>query len=195
VTASRRTVLAAAVSLALLPAAARAGGGGFAVNFEGASLVDQEGRPFSFAPLAGKVLLVNFVYTGCSTVCPLQTRALAEVQAALPPAVASRVRFVSVSLDPLQDTPAALKAFAKTMRADLARWSFVTGRPTDTARIAQRLSLFRAGPSVTRPDDHSSSLWAVDAKGRLVQRYAGNPLDPARLERELTALAQIVERG
>jgi cytochrome oxidase Cu insertion factor (SCO1/SenC/PrrC family) len=188
---ARRRFLALLAAPALV---ARAEAPGFAANFDGASLLDQEGRRFSFAPLAGKVLLVNFVYTGCSTVCPIQTRALAEVQAALPPDVAARVRFVSISLDPLQDTPAALKAFATTMRADLTRWSFVTGRPTDVDRIAQRLRLFRAGPNVKRPDDHATGLWAVDAKGRLVQRYAGNPPDRERLVRELTALARIADR-
>ena len=175
--------------------AARADGTSFAANFDGAALVDQDGRPFSFAPLAGKVLLVNFVYTGCSTVCPMQTRVLAEVQAALAADVAARVRFVSISLDALQDTPVALKAFATTMRVDLAHWSFVTGKPSDVDRIAQRLRLFRSGPNVKRPDDHATSLWAVDAKGRLVQRYAGNPPDRERLVRELTTLARIAERA
>ena len=192
--ATRRAALAAGVALIPLPSlAVIAGGTGFAANFDGAALVDQDGRPFSFAPLAGKVLLVNFVYTGCSTVCPMQTRVLAEVQAALAADVAARVRFVSISLDALQDTPAALKAFATTMRADLTHWSFVTGKPSDVDRIAQRLRLFRAGPNVTRPDDHATSLWAVDAKGRLVQRYAGNPPDRERLVRELTTLARIAE--
>lgn len=183
VNASRRAVVTALAALAL-PVHAEADG--FAANFDGAALLDQDGRHFSFGPLAGKVLLVNFVYTGCSTVCPVQTRALAEVQATLSRAVRERVRFVSVSIDPLQDTPAALRAFAKRMGADLAGWSFVTGRPADVVQIAQRLRLFR--PEGKRPDDHTTSLWAADARGRLVQRYAGNPPDRARLVRELGEL-------
>lgn len=185
---SRRALLIAAAALPVARAAA--GEPGFALNFSGAKLLDQDGRRFDFAPLAGKVLLVNFVYTGCSTACPIQTRALAEVQAKLAPAVRDGIRFVSVSLDPLQDTPAALKAFATSMGADLARWSFVTGRPADVDRIAQRLRLFR-GDRAKRPDDHATALWLVDARGRLVQRYAGSPPDVARLVRELTALHEL----
>jgi cytochrome oxidase Cu insertion factor (SCO1/SenC/PrrC family) len=193
VTANRRAALVSLMSLMslALPVAAQSESSAFRANFDGALLVDQEGRPFSFAPLAGKVLLVNFVYTGCSAACPVQTRALAQVQAALSPDAGSRVRFVSVTLDPLQDTPSALKAFAKAMGADLARWSFVTGRQADIDRIAQRLRVLRTGSGAKMLEDHTTSLWAVDANGRLVQRYAGNPPDHARLVRELTELARI----
>jgi len=185
--------------LGLLAAAALPGRAetepGFAANFDGASLRDQAGRRFSFGPLAGRVLLVNFVYTGCSTVCPLQTRALAEVQAALPAASRAGIRFISVSIDPLQDTPAALMAFATRMGADLARWSFVTGRPADVEHIAARLRLFRGNEAANRPDDHATALWLVDTRGRMVQRYNGNPPDVKRLVRELAALQALGTKG
>ena len=180
-----RRAFAVGAAAHCLPAHAAATG--FAANFDGAVLFDQSGRRFSFAPLAGKVLLVNFVYTGCSTICPIQTHALAEVQRALPATARRGIHFVSVSLDPLSDTPAALEAFALRMGANLARWSFVTGRPADIDRIAQALRLFR-GTDAKRPDDHATSLWAVDANGRLIQRYAGNPPEQARLVRELSEL-------
>lgn len=159
----------------------------FASNFEGAMLQDQEGRPFRLAALAGKVILYNFVYTGCSTVCPMQTRVLAEVQQGLATKVRDQVHFVSVSLDPLSDSPKALKAFALRMGADLKHWSFVTGRPTDIERVADHLRLFKA-PEARRPDDHATTLWLADREGRLIQRYPGNPPDPARLVSELTQL-------
>lgn len=186
---ARRSLLLALAALPALSAAARADEPGFALNFAGAALRDQDDRPFDFASLAGKVVLVNFVYTGCSTVCPVQTRVLADVQAALPPPARAKVRFVSLSLDPLNDTPQALKAFATKMGADLSGWWFVTGKPDDIDKIAARLRLFKPGPATKRPDDHATSLWAVDTKGRLIQRYAGNPPERERLVRELTTLA------
>lgn len=164
----------------------------FATNFDGMSLVDQEGRPFAFRVVAGQVLLVNFVFTGCSTVCPVQTRVLAEVlrgQAAS--GAGAKLRFVSFSLDPVNDTPAVLKAYAQSMGVDLARWSFVTGRPEDIDRISERLRLFRPGELTKRPDDHATTLWLVDARGRLMLRLNGNPPDAARLTRELTALRSL----
>jgi cytochrome oxidase Cu insertion factor (SCO1/SenC/PrrC family) len=188
----RRRLCAAFAALAL-PPLARAADTGFASNFDGTSLRDQDGRAFSFQPLLGQVLLVNFVYTGCSTVCPLQTRALADVLRALPAAPRAGERFVSVALDPLQDTPAALKRFASQMGADLSRWSFVTGSPADIDRLATRLRLFK--PDARRPDDHATSLWLVDEQGRLMLRLSGTPVDGKRVSTELQAMWSLRQPG
>lgn len=164
---------------------------GFARNFDGLRLVDQAGRPFSFEPLEGRVLLVNFVFTGCSTVCPVQTRWLAEVQASLPAEARAGVHFVSVSIDPLADTPAVLKAYAQRLGVDTAHWSFVTGPVADIDRVAARLRLFRPDATARRPDDHTTALWLVDARGRLMQRLAGQPPDTRRVRDELLALRSL----
>ena len=183
---ARRRALGTVLAALALPPGAWAADTGFASSFHDARLRDQDGRAFSFKPLIGRVLLVHFVYTGCSTVCPLQTRVLADVQQGLPAAERAGIHFVSVALDPLQDTPAALKDFARRMGADLAHWSFVTGTPKDVERLAERLRLFR--PDGKRPDDHSTSLWLVDAQGRLMLRLSGAPPDGPRVRRELLAL-------
>ncbi|MEH3087158.1 MAG: SCO family protein [Xylophilus ampelinus] len=163
----------------------------FAANFEGMRLRDQDDRAFRLDSLAGRVVLFHFVFTGCSTICPAQTHVLAEVQRGLGADVRRRVHFVSVSVDPLADTPAALRAFALRMGADLRTWSFVTGRPEDIDRLADRLRLFRAAPGAVRPGDHATALWLVDARGRLAQRYGGNPPDAIRLGQELATYARL----
>lgn len=190
---TRRQSLAALLLLAGQAGRAAAAGApdGFARNFDGLRLLDQEGRGFSFERLAGRVLLVNFIFTGCSAVCPVQTRALVEVLAGLPPAVRAGVHFVSVSLDPLSDTPAVLKAYAQRLGADLARWSFVTGPPGDIDQVSARLRLFRPEAGARRPDDHTATLWLVDARGRLMQRLQGNPPEARRLKEELAALQRL----
>jgi len=184
-TITRRSCVAAL----LLPALQAVGSDPtFASNFDGTRLLDQEGHPFAAARLAGKTTLYNFVFTGCSTVCPVQTRVLADVLRRLGPDVRDRVHFVSVSLDPLTDSPAVLKAYARAQDVDLKHWSFVTGRPADIDRVAERLRLFKADAGARRPDDHATSLWLADREGRLRQRYPGNPPDAARLVAELTQL-------
>ena len=162
----------------------------FYSNFTGMKLQDQDGRSFNLGQLSGRVVLVNFVYTGCSTACPVQTRALAELQRQLPGQLRNQVHFLSVSIDPLSDTPQALKDFAQRMGVDLKRWSFVTGKPEDTERLADKLRLFRPEPGVKRPDDHSTALWLIDAQGQLRMRYSGNPPDTARLLREMGLVQQ-----
>jgi protein SCO1 len=193
---SRRLIVQATGALAAslwgaALAAGKAGAAGFHANFRGLKLLDQEGRLFAPERLAGRTVLVNFVYTGCSTVCPVQTRALAELQQQLPPPVRKGVQLLSVSLDPLNDTPAALKAFALRMGADLSTWSFVTGRPADIDRLSDALRLYRPGPDVRKPDDHATAVWLVDRQGQLRMRYAGNPVDVKRLLREIPALDEL----
>ncbi|MDH4391532.1 MAG: SCO family protein [Aquabacterium sp.] len=164
---------------------------GFFDNFRGITLRDQDNKPLRTAQFNSKLVLVHFVFTGCSTTCPIQTRALADMQAQLAPALRRQVQLLSVSLDPLHDSPQVLKAYAQRMGADESGWRFATGRPPDIERVSDALRLFRPGPQARKLDDHSTALWLVDATGQLRMRYSGNPVDVPRLLRELAALAAL----
>ena len=164
---------------------------GFYDHFTDMRLLDQDGVTLKAQSLMGRTALFNFVFTGCSTVCPIQTRALTQLQEKLPSALLSRFRQVSVSLDPLGDTPAALKSFARRMGADHKGWRFVTGRPSDIDRLSASLRLFREGTGPKKLEDHSTALWLIDTQGQIRSRYQGNPPDVARLAREIEALDQV----
>lgn len=188
-------VLAAAAAGAAPPPDGRfpnpAAADNFHGHFAGMQLLDQSGRRFQPDRLRGKVVLFNFIFTGCSTVCPVQTHALAQMLQQMPPALRARVHVVSVSLDPLSDTPQTLAAFARRYPINHADWSFVTGRPDDIQRLADRLALFRGGKGQAPLEDHATALWLADTRGVLLMRYAGNPLDVPRLLRELAAVADL----
>lgn len=162
-------------------------------SWQGLTLQDHRQAAVHARALQGQAVLMHFVFTTCSTVCPVQVRELAEVHAALPDDVRRRVRFVSVSVDPLQDTPASLAAFARRMGADRAGWHFVTGAPAQVHTLLDRLQVMdtRATGSRARPEDHRTSLYLYDAAGTLVQRYGGVPVDRPRLTEEIT---QVVRR-
>lgn len=165
---------------------------GFYSNLSGLSLKNQHNQAFNVAPLNQKITLFNFIYTQCSSVCPIQTKALSEILESLPAKVKSRVVFVSVSLDPLNDTPQKLKAFAQRMHIDTHHWALITGTPTDIATLTERLKLFGTDPKklqqAIRPNDHTTHLWLVDAQGRLMMRYMGNPVDKVRIAQDITQL-------
>lgn len=165
--------------------------GSFFSNFKGLQLQDQDGQALRWQQWQGHLVLVNFVYTGCSTVCPMQTAALVDMGQRLPADLRGRVKLLSVSLDPLHDSPAVLKAFAQRLGADQPAWRFATGRPEDIERLSGALALFRPGPDVRKPDDHSTALWLVDPAGMLRFRYSGNPPDVDRLVRELGQLDRL----
>ncbi|HEX7026898.1 MAG TPA: SCO family protein [Gammaproteobacteria bacterium] len=168
----------------------------FLTNFAGLELVDQQGVPFQAAGLVNHVVLFNFIFTNCGSVCPMQTRTLAQVLEGLPADVRGQVRFVSVSIDPESDTPAKLQRFSKTMGADLDGWSFLTGDTLQVEALTQRLHIFDESETgqANKPEIHRTSLWLVDKRGRMLQRYRGDPPDKERLIRELAQVSRMTVR-
>lgn len=157
----------------------------------GVHLRDQHGAAVSPEQLSGKLLLLNFIFTRCGSVCPTQTRALSRARRALPPAVKEQVRFVSVSLDPEHDSPQNLNDFALNNQATDAAWLFVAASAGATQLLTQRLQLGQSPDPQPAPAGHGSSLYLFDGTGRLVQRYVGAPLDEPRLVADITRLAQL----
>lgn len=161
----------------------------FAIEaLSGIEMRDQDGRALEAERLAGKLVVLSFMFTSCPRICPEQTRALAKVQRGLPRGVLERVWFLSISIDPETDTSQRLKSFARTNGADLASWSFAVGTPEATVSLSSRLSVFDPRTQSPRPGDHGTALYVFDDRGQLRQRYAGAPLDGQRLRRELIDL-------
>jgi protein SCO1/2 len=153
------------------------------------TLIDQEERPFSFAKLGDKTVVMNFIFTSCPMSCPAQTQALVGIQLALPPALSPRVRFVSVTIDPDRDKAPVLKAYAASMGADLSGWSFVTGK---TAELDWLQHFYAAAASAGKKSqlDHEIAVFLLDARGRLMQKYTGD-FDKRRLLREIGEVASL----
>lgn len=151
-------------------------------------LVDARGKSLNPQTLRGQVVLMHFVFTGCSATCPTQVRELQALHEALPSSLRGRVRFLSVSLDP-NDTPASLAAFARRHQADRPGWQFVRGPAEDIDLLASRMQAFDPARPTAGLDAHRTSLYLHDARGQLVQRFAGVPVDRPRLLHELSLLA------
>ena len=100
-------------------------------------LVNQDGRPFTERDLAGRYPLVYFGYTYCPDICPAGMGAIAaglkQVEAS-DPALAAKVVPVFITVDPVRDTPAALKSFVSAFHP---RAIGLTGTPAEIARVAQ----------------------------------------------------------
>jgi len=135
-------------------------------------LVDQAGRTLSVADLRGKVLAINFVFTTCSDSCPILTAKMVEIQRRLGQNFGRRVHFVSISVDPLTDTPERLRAYAAKFSADIPGWSFLTGTPAQIEDVVRRFGAY------SRRDergavDHLNLTSLVDRQGRLRVQYLG----------------------
>jgi protein SCO1/2 len=156
-------------------------------------LSNQRGEPFAMDQLLGKSVVLNFIFTHCPGICPLQTQALRRVREALPESVRERVHFVSVSVDPERDTPQALSAFAAKHAVDQEHWTFVTGPARELSTLSQSYSA-QALPAGAGPLDHRTEVRLISAEGRLMQAYTGNPLDEPRLAREIQTLDELESR-
>lgn len=167
-----------------------ANGVSFLNNFAAIALQDQSGKAFTVDQLDDRVVLFSFIFTGCDSTCPIQTRVLSQVLQDLPPGVRKQVRFVSVSIDPGNDTPEKMLKFARQMQADQDGWLFLTGDVLQLQDLARRLHLMdEASPNT--PSIHRTSLWLVDKQGRMLQRYRGDPPDRERLVRELIQVSRL----
>lgn len=92
-------------------------------------LVTQDGKTVRFYDdlVAGRIALINFMFTTCTSICPPMTANLAQVQRLLKDYLGDRVVMISISVDPETDTPAVLKAYAERYGAGPG-WYFLTGR-------------------------------------------------------------------
>jgi protein SCO1/2 len=151
------------------------------------ALTDQTGQPVSLESLRGHVLLLDFVYTHCPGPCPILTGTHVAVQRALPPELAEKVRFVSISLDPARDTPEAMRQYATARGADLARWSFLTGAPEAVAGVLERYGV-GAKPAANGEIEHLVITYLIDAQGRIARRFAGLEHRPETLVAALVAV-------
>jgi len=150
------------------------------------ALVDQSGTTVRSESLRGHVLVVSFVFTTCVEACPLVTAQLARVQArARTEKLDGRVRFVSITLDPVTDTPDVLRRYADAYGIDLTTWHFLTGAPDDVTRVVRAFGL----NAVARERIvHGSLVVLVDGQGRIAERRADLGLDPDRLLASLRKL-------
>lgn len=128
------------------------------------SLIDQDGRPFTRASLAGKIWVVDFIFTSCGGPCPRMTNDLRRLSNVIQQR--DDVRFLSVTVDPAHDTPEVLKAFAAKYDADLTRWSFVTGDKRQIYDLAAHSFYLPVEEGIEEPI-HSTRFVVVDRKGEV----------------------------
>ena len=135
------------------------------------TLPDQDGKPVHLAGLRGKVVAVTFLYTNCLDVCPLIAGKLAQAQQQLGKD-ASKVEILAVSVDPVHDTPEAVKRFDDEHHVGPG-WHYLIGhidelRPvwlsygigTDAASV-------KAGAPDPEQLDHTAIIYMIDRQQRL----------------------------
>jgi len=116
-------------------------------------VMDQNGQALDFYSdlVKGRNVAINFIFTTCTTVCPVLTATFRRVQVELQNAQ-SDTKLISISVDPTVDTPERLRDFAGKFKAGPG-WTFVTGDKTEIDSLLQRL-----GAGVGNKNDHTSMI-------------------------------------
>lgn len=142
-------------------------------HFPNVPLQAHDGRTVRFYDdlLKGKIVLINFMYLGCSDgTCPLTTAALRRVQELLGERAGRDVFIYSITLNPEYDTPEALAAYAKSFDVGPG-WLFLTGAPRDIERLRRSLGFYERDPvedanksthvAMVRYGNEPRKLWAM----------------------------------
>ncbi len=114
-------------------------------------LVDQDGERVSLSQELdgpGPVML-NFIFTTCPTICPVLSATFAQAQDELGPEL-EQIRMISITIDPEQDTPDALKAYARRFKAG-PQWRFLTGSLADIVRVQRAFDAYRGNKMSHQP--------------------------------------------
>lgn len=116
-------------------------------------VLDQNGKALDFYSdlVKGQNVAINFIFTTCTTVCPVLTATFRRVQTELE-ASQSNVKLISISVDPTIDTPERLRDFAEKFKAGPG-WTFVTGEKSEIDSLLQRL-----GAGLGNKNDHTSMV-------------------------------------
>ena len=115
------------------------------VEIPGLKMVRQDGVAVSLDRELndGRPVVVNFVYTSCTTICPMSSQEFSLLQQRLGPA-GERVHLVSISIDPEQDTPARLRSYAQHFHAGKS-WDHYTGDAASSVQAQSAFGVYRGG--------------------------------------------------
>lgn len=159
------------------------------------SLLDQNEQAFTRGTMLGDIWVSAFVFTHCNSTCPRLTAHMKGLQVRL--SDVQSANFLSVSVDPRNDTPEVIKAYMTKNELDEGNWRFVTGDEEAIRQVVVEGFKVPIGDEDSRAagaDEimHSNSFVLVDQEAQVRGYYRANNDGIADLERDLRALASAV---
>lgn len=149
-----------------------------------------DGHAYPLAAAEGKVRLVELIYTRCPDICPTTTIKMVQLQKRLQEAklMDSGIEFLTVTIDPLHDTPDVLRVYARQLGIDEHGWTILRGEEETINEVTRSLGFF-----VQKSEDgfisHSSSTYLVDSNNVVLRKFGmGDDFDPEEIYQELIRL-------
>lgn len=148
-------------------------------------LIERSGKKVTKADLLGKPWVACFIFTNCVGPCLNISKQMHELQDWVKN---TDVRLVSFSVDPQNDTPERLRAYADILAADKDRWLFLTGDKETIYRLVRKDFKTTAVESTAGPI-HTSNIFHIDEQGRIIGKYN------AVKEDEIAELRRVLQKG
>ena len=117
-------------------------------------VLDQDGNALNFYTdlIKGRTVAINFIFTNCTTICPPLAATFARLQKEMGDQIGKDVHLISISVDPVTDTPERLKAWGAKFKAGPG-WTFVTGEKQEMDKLLNAL-----GAGVAKREDHTPAI-------------------------------------
>ena len=160
------------------------------------SLVDQAGEAFTKERMAGRVWIADFIFTHCPTACVTLTERMSKLQVRLSN-TSREIQLVSFSVDPDNDTPEVLEAYAKAHEAQPGTWTFVTGPLLAMEQVVVDGFKMAMDKNQEAPADdimaitHGTKLVLIDRLGRIRGYYDANDADEDRIMAHARLIANV----
>ncbi len=137
------------------------------------TFLDRNHRQVRLADYRGKPLLVNFVYTGCTSVCPLTTKLLAQAIRKAQGVVGSdSFRVLTIGFNLPYDSPEAMRDFARRFGLDAGSWEFLTPYQGQLADVTGSFGFTYA--RTAWGFDHITQVTVVDQQGKIYRQVYGD---------------------
>jgi protein SCO1/2 len=148
-------------------------------------LADAEGRTVRLSDFSGKIVVLNFIFAGCTDVCPLHSELIADVQAKINiTPMKDMVQFITVTTDPANDTAEVLGSYGEAHGLDSYNWMFLTaalGQPEDATRKLADAYNVRFDPLDDGQQMHGVVTHVIDRGGRFAAKFHGLRFEPLNL--------------
>jgi protein SCO1/2 len=122
--------------------------------------------------LKGKVLVMVMIYTSCKAACPRLVADMRDIESKMPREKLPGINFVLVSIDPINDNPERLKAFAIANEMDAKHWTFLQGTKTSVQEFANVLAV-KYKQIAPMDFSHSNIISVFNRKGELIHQQEG----------------------
>jgi len=151
-------------------------------SFPQTVLTDHNGREFKFSNLAGKVVVVSYIFINCPDICHIINKNINLLKLELDKqGIDNKVAYVSISIDPQNDTPEKLKMHIDHMKFNMKNWFFVTGSIGSVYKLISESGIF---PMREQTDNdlgyvinHRDRITLVDNNGYIRKHYKGTTFD------------------